>query len=134
MLFYLLMHGEEVLVLTKFSPIFTKKISEFFQIFSDVFRKISDVFGKSPTFLLSSPMFCFSSCLLFSYNLCSTVLHHAPPIGWRKRIRCAGVELLAFLRISKPETNVKCKDSILSSRAHTEILMFLLSQPSQISL
>jgi len=85
MLFYLLMHGEEVLVLTKFSPIFTKKSRSFFR-FSPTF------FGKSPTFLLSSPMFCFSSCLLFSYNLCSTVLHHAPPIGWRKRIRCTGAE------------------------------------------
>lgn len=92
MLFYLLMRGEEGFVLTKFSPIFTKKSRSFFRFSPTFFGKSPTFFGKSPTFLLSSPMFCFSSCLLFSYNLCSTVLHHAPPIGWRKRIRCAGVE------------------------------------------
>ena len=128
MLFYLLMHGEEVLVLIKFSPIFYEKN---LGVFSDFLRRFSENLRRFCCHLR-----CFVFLLAYSFRTICVQLSCIMPHRWagEKGQDVQGRKLLAFLRISKPETNVKCKDSILSSRAHTEILMFLLSQPSQISL
>ena len=105
--------------------------SDFLQRFSENLQRFSENLRR-----FCCRLRCFVFLLAYSFRIICDQLSCIMPhrLAGEKGQYVLGRNSLDFLWISKPETNVKCKDSILSSRAHTKILMFLLSQPSQISL